>query len=111
MVMVPPPTNCLVLTSIRSGSMPVVSQSISRPMVPVGASTVAWLLRTPSAAARRQASSQARRAAASRPAGAEPASMAAVAARCFSSTPSMGPRLAWKPAKGPIRAARRAEAR
>ena len=27
--------------------MPVVSQSIMRPMVPVGASTEAWLLRTP----------------------------------------------------------------
>jgi hypothetical protein len=33
------------LTSAKSGSMPVVSQSITRPMVPVGAITVAWALR------------------------------------------------------------------
>jgi hypothetical protein len=32
----------LVLTSARSGSTPVVSQSIMKPMVPVGASTEAW---------------------------------------------------------------------
>ena len=36
---VPPPTSFLNLTSPRSGSMPVVSQSIIRPIVPVGAST------------------------------------------------------------------------
>ena len=33
--------------SAMSGSMPVVSQSIMKPMVPVGASTVAWPLRKP----------------------------------------------------------------
>ena len=38
----PPPTSRLYLTSAMSGSMPVVSQSIMKPMVPVGASTVAW---------------------------------------------------------------------
>src|SRR5664280_2231040 len=32
-----PPTSFLFLTGARSGSMPVVSQSIIRPMVPVGA--------------------------------------------------------------------------
>src|SRR5207302_793684 len=32
----PPPTSFLYLTSARSGSMPVVSQSIMKPMVPVG---------------------------------------------------------------------------
>ena len=41
----PPPTSFLYLTSAMSGSMPVVSQSIMKPMVPVGASTVTWLLR------------------------------------------------------------------
>ena len=35
----PPPTSFLNLTSEKSGSMPVVSQSIMKPMVPVGAST------------------------------------------------------------------------
>ena len=44
---VPPPTSFFIFTRPRSGSMPVVSQSIIRPMVPVGASTEAWLLRTP----------------------------------------------------------------
>ena len=47
MDMVPPPTSFLVLTSPRSGSTPVVSQSISRAMVPVGASTEDCELRTP----------------------------------------------------------------
>src|SRR2546430_647342 len=35
----PPPTSFLYFTRARSGSMPVVSQSIMKPMVPVGAST------------------------------------------------------------------------
>ena len=35
--MTPPPTSFLNLTSEKSGSMPVVSQSIMKPMVPVGA--------------------------------------------------------------------------
>jgi len=43
----PPPTSVLNLVSAKSGSMQVVSQSIIKPMVPVGASSVAWLLRTP----------------------------------------------------------------
>jgi len=33
--------------SAMSGSMPVVSQSIMKQMVPVGASTLAWALRKP----------------------------------------------------------------
>ena len=37
----PPPTSFLNLTSARSGSTPVVSQSIIRPIVPVGASRLA----------------------------------------------------------------------
>ena len=41
----PPPTSFLNFTSEKSGSMPVVSQSIMKPMVPVGASTDAWALR------------------------------------------------------------------
>ena len=43
----PPPTSFLNLTSEKSGSMPVVSQSIMKPMVPVGASTEACALRKP----------------------------------------------------------------
>ena len=41
----PPPTSFLNFTSEKSGSMPVVSQSIMKPMVPVGASTEACALR------------------------------------------------------------------
>ena len=49
---VPPPTSFFVFTNARSGSMPVVSQSMARPIVPVGAMTTAWLLRTPLHASR-----------------------------------------------------------
>ena len=38
-------TSFLYLIRARSGSMPVVSQSIKKPIVPVGARTVTWLLR------------------------------------------------------------------
>jgi len=55
--MLPPPTSFLNFTSPKSGSIPVVSQSINRPMVPVGASTEAWALRTPWRAPRSTASS------------------------------------------------------
>ena len=44
-VILPPPTSSLNLTSEKSGSMPVVSQSIRNEIVPVGASTVACALR------------------------------------------------------------------
>ena len=38
----PPPTSFLYFTSAMSGSTPVVSQSIMKAIVPVGASTVTW---------------------------------------------------------------------
>ena len=57
---VPPPTSFFVFTSARSGSIPVVSQSMARPMVPVGAMTTAWLFRTPWSAASRTTVSHAR---------------------------------------------------
>ena len=41
----PPPARSLYFTSAMSGSMPVVSQSIRKAMVPVGASTVTCALR------------------------------------------------------------------
>src|SRR6185437_9410088 len=44
-LIMPPPTSFLYLTRARSGSMPVVSQSIMKPMVPVGARTVTFELR------------------------------------------------------------------
>ena len=43
----PPPTSFLYFTSARSGSIPVVSQSIMKPIVPVGAMTVVCALRKP----------------------------------------------------------------
>src|SRR5450759_1568939 len=42
-----PPTSFLFLTRARSGSMQVVSQSIIRPRLPVGASPLGWALRQP----------------------------------------------------------------
>ena len=44
-LIIPPPTSFLYLTKAKSGSTPVVSQSIMKPMVPVGARTVTWELR------------------------------------------------------------------
>ncbi len=64
-VISPPPTSSLYFTSEKSGSMPVVSQSIRNEIVPVGASTVACALRKPLWAPMSTASSHARRAAAS----------------------------------------------
>ena len=70
--------------------MPVVSQSIIRPMVPVGASTIAWELRTPSGLApSSQASSHACWAAPSSAAGTSSSSIWAAASRCMASTRSM----------------------
>ena len=44
-VICPPPTSSLNFTREKSGSMPVVSQSIRNEIVPVGASTVACAFR------------------------------------------------------------------
>ena len=65
-VICPPPTSSLNLTSEKSGSMPVVSQSIRNEIVPVGASTVACALRYPWRSPASTASSQARCAASTR---------------------------------------------
>ena len=54
---VPPPTSFFVFTSASSGSIPVVSQSIISPIVPVGASTDACALRYPNCSPRETASS------------------------------------------------------
>src|SRR4030081_81534 len=56
----PPPARVLNLTKAKSGSTPVVSQSMTRPMVPVGAITVAWALRKPCSVPSASARSQAR---------------------------------------------------
>jgi hypothetical protein len=56
----PPPASFLNFTSAKSGSIPVVSQSISRPIVPVGAITVVCAFRYPNFSPVATASSQAR---------------------------------------------------
>ena len=89
--------------------MPVVSQSIISPIVPVGASTDAWLLRTPNSSPPATASSHAAWAADSSSAGTSSSSMHAAASRCSRSTPSMYGSFSAKPANGPMRAAMRAE--
>src|SRR5205807_173106 len=68
-VISPPPTRRLDLTSEKSGSTPVVSQSIMKLIVPVGASTVACALRNPCTSPRLRASSHALRHAVSRSVG------------------------------------------
>src|SRR3989442_429771 len=72
-VISPPPTSFFDLTSEKSGSTPVVSQSIMKLIVPVGASTVACALRKPCTSPRSRTSSQALRQAASRSAGTDSA--------------------------------------
>ena len=69
--------------------MPVVSQSIIRPMVPVGASTDACELRTPEVAASSLASSQHSWAALSRCDGTSSSSIWAAASWCWRRTRSM----------------------
>ena len=69
--------------------MPVVSQSIIRPMVPVGASTVACELRTPNVSPSSTASSHACWAAPSSSGGTSSSSILAASARCMRSTLSM----------------------
>ena len=98
----PPPTSFLYFTSAMSGSMPVVSQSIMKPMVPVGASTVTWALRTPDSSASRSASPHAERAAETSSAGARLRSIRSTSAACLRRTPRHGSRFFSKPAKGPV---------
>ena len=107
--MVPPPTSFFVLTRPRSGSMPVVSQSIRNEIVPVGARTVACELRTPCSSASSTAESQASCAADSSSVGTTSSSICATAARCIFSTSIIGLAFSWKPANGPMRAAVRAD--
>ena len=72
--------------------MPVVSQSIIRPIVPVGASTDAWALRYPCSSPSATASSHDCFAAASSPSGTRSGSMSSAAARCFFITRTMASR-------------------
>src|SRR5919201_987711 len=60
-VISPPPTSFFDFTSEKSGSTPVVSQSIMKLIVPVGARTVAWAFRYPCTSPRSRTASQARR--------------------------------------------------
>ena len=69
--------------------MPVVSQSIIRPIVPVGASTVAWELRTPYCSPSSTASSQDCWAADSSSGGTSSSSIFAASDRCIRRTLSI----------------------
>ena len=71
----PPPASFLNLTRAKSGSIPVVSQSMTNPMVPVGAITVAWAFLNPWASPNSMARSQVSCAACRSAAGAEVGSM------------------------------------
>ena len=92
MNIVPPPTSFLAFVSARSGSIPVVSQSIIRPIVPVGASTDACELRTPYASPISTASSHAWWAAERISPGTSAASMPSTSSRCMRSTLRVGSR-------------------
>ena len=100
---IPPPANCLYLTRAMSGSMPVVSQSIMKLIVPVGASTVAWALRKPCRRPPTSTSSQISRAADFKYSGAP--LIFSTCSQCISITWSMGSRFSSKASKGPTAAA------
>ncbi len=86
---IPPPASCLYFTSAMSGSIPVVSQSIMKLIVPVGASTVAWALRKPYFSPIRSTSSHSSRAAPFNASGPS-SSIASHASRCIRITLSIG---------------------
>ena len=89
--------------------MPVVSQSIISPMVPVGASTEACELRTPNSSPSRTAASHDSWAAVEQHGRAGPTDRSArEASRCMRSTRSMCSSFSAKPANGPMRLAVRA---
>ena len=103
-LMTPPPTSFLYLTSAMSGSTPVVSQSIMKPMVPVGASTVAWELRMPCTGPRSATLRHALRAASNRPpSGTSCSLISSTARRCIRMTPCIGCALTEYPSNGPMR--------
>ena len=111
-VISPPPTSFFDLTSEKSGSTPVVSQSIMKLIVPVGASTVACALRKPETSPSSSASSHAWRAAASRSSGTDVEwSMLPTAARCFAITPIIAAAFGRYPSNGPMRFATSADLR
>ena len=78
-------------------------------MVPVGANTDAWELRTPYCSASSTASSHASWADESSSGGTRSSSIFDACAWCLRSTPTIGSAFSWKPANGPIRLAMRAE--
>ena len=97
---IPPPASCLYLTKAMSGSIPVVSQSIMKLMVPVGANTVAWAFRNPNFSPSSSTSSQSLAAAVLRSEG-PASSIWSHASRCIFMTANISLRLSSKPSKLP----------
>ena len=106
---IPPPTRRLYFTSAMSGSTPVVSQSIMKLIVPVGARTLACAFRYPAVLPRETASSHAWRAAESSVGGTRSAMIRYAAARCFSITRSCALLFFGYASYGPTAAASRAD--
>ena len=103
--MFPPPTNFLTLTRPRSGSIPVVSQSIIKPIVPVGAKRVACEFLTPYNSLSCTASSHEPAAALNNSSETNPASISETAFLCIPITLSIPSLSLLKPANGPTRLA------
>ena len=93
MVSMPPPTSRLYFTRAMSGSTPVVSQSIMKAMVPVGASTEICEFRTPCSPPASHVVSHTSRTVVRRSSGTCDDAILWAWARCLSSTLSMGSRL------------------
>src|ERR1700730_12888908 len=100
-LIMPPPTSFLYLISARSGSMPVVSQSIMKPIVPVGARTVTWLLRYPYFSPWARASSQVFFEASNKGVGTLVLFMLLTEARCIRITSRNGSRFMYHPGQAP----------
>src|SRR5581483_6295405 len=100
-LIMPPPTSFLYFTSARSGSMPVVSQSMKKPIVPVGARTVTWELRYPNFSPWARASSQQAFEPSKSAAGTLVLLMLFTDARCMRMTSRNGSRLMYQPGQAP----------
>src|SRR5436309_6552325 len=100
-LMTPPPTSHLYLTSAMSGSIPVVSQSIMKAIVPVGAMTDICAFLKPNRSPSDNASSQDLTAASTRSLGTSPRGILYALDRCIPMTLRKGFSLLRYPRNGP----------
>src|SRR6266581_1797996 len=106
----PPPTSHLYLTRAMSGSIPVVSQSIMKAIVPVGAMTDIWAFLNPNLSPNERASSHDLRAAFESSSETPSAGILYACALCISTTLRNGFSFTAYPLNGPSLLATRDDA-